>query len=100
MHTIAALGLFALMAGAPQGFDDDLAFLRQHTEVLVLAEAGGARVAVVPAWQGRVVTSTTGGPRAASYGWINRELVASRRLQPHINAFGGEDRLWLGPEGG
>jgi hypothetical protein len=100
MHTIAALGLFALMAGAPQGFDDDLAFLRQHTEVLVLGEQAGARVAVVPAWQGRVVTSTTGGPRAASYGWINRELVASRRLQPHINAFGGEDRIWLGPEGG
>jgi hypothetical protein len=100
MHTIAALGLFAVMAGAPQGFDDDLAFLRQHTEVLVLGEAAGARVAVVPAWQGRVVTSTTGGPRAASYGWINRELVASRKLQPHINAFGGEDRLWLGPEGG
>ena len=100
MHTIAALGLFALMAGAPQGFDDDLAFLRQHTEVLVLGEEAGARVAVVPAWQGRVVTSTTGGPRAASYGWINRELVASRRLQPHINAIGGEDRLWLGPEGG
>jgi hypothetical protein len=100
MHTIAALGLFALMAGAPQGFDDALAFLRQHTEVLVLGEEAGARVAVVPAWQGRVVTSTTGGPRGASYGWINRELVASRRLQPHINAFGGEDRIWLGPEGG
>ena len=39
-------------------------------------------------------------PTAPSYGWINRELVASRKLQPHMNAFGGEDRLWLGPEGG
>jgi hypothetical protein len=100
MHTVAAFGLFALMTGPPSGFDADLAFLRQHTQVVVLGDTGGARVAVVPAWQGRVVTSTVGGARAPSYGWINRGLVASRKLQPHMNAFGGEDRLWLGPEGG
>ena len=100
MHAFSALGLVALMAGPPHGFDDDVAFLRQHTQVVVLGESTGARVAVVPAWQGRVATSTVGGPEAPSYGWINRELVASRRLQPHMNAFGGEDRLWLGPEGG
>jgi len=100
MHTAAALWLLALMTGAPSGFDDDLAFLRQHTEVVVLADDTGARIAVVPAWQGRVATSTVGGPAAPSYGWINRELVASRKLQQHMNAFGGEDRLWLGPEGG
>src|SRR5262249_1014993 len=29
-----------------------------------------------------------------------RDLIASRKIQPHINAFGGEDRLWLGPEAG
>jgi hypothetical protein len=98
--SVAALGMAALVTGVPDGFDEDLAFLRQHTEVVVLGEDAGARVAVVPAWQGRVVTSTVGGQRAPSYGWINRELVASRKLQPHINAFGGEDRLWLGPEGG
>ena len=100
MHTVAALGLVALMTGPPSGFDADLAFLRQHTEVVVLGDPGGARLAVVPAWQGRVATSTVGGPAAPSYGWINRELVASRKLQPHMNAFGGEDRFWLGPEGG
>jgi hypothetical protein len=27
-------------------------------------------------------------------------LIASGKLQPHINAFGGEDRFWMGPEGG
>ena len=79
MHSAALFGLFALMTGAPHGFDDDLAFLKQHTEVVVLGDATGARVAVVPAWQGRVVTSTVGGPAAPSYGWINRELVASRK---------------------
>jgi len=46
------------------------------------------------------VTSTAGGDAGASFGWINRELVASRTLLPHMNPFGGEDRFWLGPEGG
>jgi hypothetical protein len=35
-----------------------------------------------------------------SFGWINRELISSGTNQPHINAYGGEDRFWLGPEGG
>jgi len=102
---LAALGatLAAAATPAPAGepvFDADVAFLRRHTAVVVLGAAPGARVAVVPAWQGRVATSTIGGPAAPSHGWINRELVASARLQPHMNAFGGEDRIWLGPEGG
>ena len=87
------------LSAAERTFDDDVAFLRRHVEVVVLGD-GAARVAVVPAWQGRVMTSTVGGPSAPSHGWTNDELVASGTLRPHINAFGGEDRLWLGPEGG
>jgi hypothetical protein len=103
---LAAALLMIALPGLPRAhaaqptFDDDVAFLRQHAVVVVLGEAPGARVAVVPAWQGRVITSTVGGLAPASYGWINRELIGSRQLQPHINAFGGEDRFWLGPEGG
>jgi hypothetical protein len=82
-------------------FEDDLAFLKNHTDVIVLGEdADGPRVAVVPQYQGRVMTSTTGGPDAAGFGWINNELIASGEIKPHINVFGGEDRFWLGPEGG
>jgi hypothetical protein len=100
--TLALAALVALPAAAraQYTFDDDVAFLRQKLEVVVLGEDGGARVAVVPAWQGRVATSTVGGAQAPSYGWINRELAASGKLLPHMNAFGGEDRVWLGPEGG
>jgi hypothetical protein len=100
--TLAFSALVALpaVARAQHTFDDDVAFLRQKLEVVVLGEDGGARVAVVPAWQGRVATSTIGGASAPSYGWINRELAASGKLVPHMNAFGGEDRVWLGPEGG
>ena len=82
-------------------FDDDLAFLKSHTDVIVLGDdENGPRVAVVPQYQGRVMTSTTGGPGTAGYGWINNKLIASGEIVPHINVFGGEDRFWLGPEGG
>jgi hypothetical protein len=46
------------------------------------------------------MTSTWGGSDGFSNGWINRELIASGKPQPHINVYGGEDRFWLGPEGG
>jgi hypothetical protein len=98
--SVLSLLLVLAQATAASSFDDDVAFLRRHTMVVVLGNAPGPQVAVVPAWQGRVATSTVGGPNPPSHGWINRELVASRKLQPHMNAFGGEDRIWLGPEGG
>ena len=82
-------------------FGDDTTFLKDHTEVLVLSDTKGAsKVAVVPAWQGRVMTSSSDGEAGFSYGWINRELIASGKILPHMNAFGGEDRFWMGPEGG
>lgn len=84
-----------------QIFSDDLAFLRRHTNILVLSDVTGAsHVALAPDWQGRVMTSTAGDEAGLSFGWINRELIASGELRPHMNAFGGEDRVWLGPEGG
>ena len=84
-------------------FDADLAFLRDHTTVIVLSDPGdpgGAQVVVAPQYQGRVLTSTTGGDDAPSFGWIGRAAISSRSRQPHMNVFGGEDRFWLGPEGG
>jgi hypothetical protein len=81
-------------------FASDVAFLREHTNVVLLTDSSGGQVAVAPAYQGRVMTSTTGGRHAPSFGWIGRAAVASRTRQPHMNVFGGEDRFWLGPEGG
>jgi uncharacterized protein DUF6786 len=87
--------------GSASTFGDDLDFLRRHTETVVLAAAdGGACVALCPTLQGRVATSTTAGSAGRSFGWLNRELIASGKLARHMNAYGGEDRFWLGPEGG
>jgi hypothetical protein len=77
----------------------NLEFLRKHIQVIELKKDKSA-IALIPAWQGRVMTSTAEGDGGFSFGWINRELIASGKILPHINAFGGEERLWLGPEGG
>jgi hypothetical protein len=88
-------------AATKQSFDDDVAFLEKHTEVVILTDQSGqGRVAVLPKMQGRVMTSTAAGPNGYSFGWINRELVAADKPVQHMNAYGGEDRFWLGPEGG
>lgn len=82
-------------------FGQDVNFLKQHTDTVILTErTGKAKIAVAPQLQGRVLTSTAEGDAGLSFGWINRELISSGRVTPHINAYGGEDRFWLGPEGG
>ena len=79
------------------GYNRD--FLKKYTEIIELKQNRSA-IVIVPAWQGRVMTSTSDGDKGFSFGWINRELIASGEAQKHINPFGGEERLWLGPEGG
>ena len=95
--------------GASATFGEDLAFLRQHLKVHVLQSASSdAQIAIVPEWQGRVMTSSARGPAGLSYGWMNYGLIRqgiqpeSRRsgLEKHIYVFGGEERIWFGPEGG
>ena len=82
-------------------FGEVVSFVNRHSKLIVLSdESSGASIAVWPAMQGRVLTSSVSGPEGLSYGWINRELIGSGKIQQHFNAVGGEDRIWLGPEGG
>ena len=82
-------------------FGDDLAFLKQYMKPIVLTDKGGAaQVIVLAELQGRVMTSTAEGTSGASFGWINREHIAAAKPREHFNPYGGEDRFWLGPEGG
>lgn len=77
----------------------DLQLLQKHKKPLEL-KRGDARILVSPEYQGRVMTSTANGDTGKSYGWINHDLIASGEKKQHINAVGGEERFWLGPEGG
>lgn len=83
-------------------FGFDLNFLKQHhPDLVLLGEPGSvAQVVVLPAYQARIMTSTATGLNGNSYGWVNHQLIASGKLADHISPFGGEDRIWLGPEGG
>ncbi|MGD0519525.1 MAG: DUF6786 family protein [Thermoguttaceae bacterium] len=75
-------------------------FLAKHTELIELIGPDGARVAVAPRYQGRVMTSTCGGPDGMSFGFVNRDFISAGILNEHFNNYGGEERLWISPEGG
>lgn len=80
-------------------FGYDLEFLKLKDNLIVLSN-GDAQVIVSPKYQGKVFTSTAMGLNGRSFGWINYTALNSDSIVPHINAYGGEDRMWLGPEGG
>lgn len=85
----------------PSPYEEDVAFLKRYSHVIELSDnIKKSKIAVMPALQARVMTSTSGSPESGSYGWINKSLFESGDTSIHINAFGGEERFWLGPEGG
>jgi hypothetical protein len=82
-------------------FGYDLDFLRQKDSVIVLnSKDGNGQIIISPKYQAKVFTSTANGLNGKSFGWINYKTFSQTTLDPHMNAYGGEDRLWLGPEGG
>lgn len=107
---LMVLTAIAILSGGEKGsakavkgtFGDDLEFLKKYIkDVVILSDSSGkSQVIVSPKHQGRVMTSTAEGKDGFSFGWINRELIASGKIQEHINVYGGEDRFWIGPEGG
>ncbi|TKG93726.1 hypothetical protein EYV94_15895 [Puteibacter caeruleilacunae] len=79
------------------GFDKE--FLQKHLSTVEL-QNGDSKLILSPDLQGRIVTSSAEGDKGYSFGWINYDLIASGEFLPHCNNFGGEDRYWIGPEGG
>ncbi len=67
----------------------------------LLKDKSGRRVVLLSAdLQGRVMTSSFAGPEGMSIGWVNEDFIKKNKIQEHFNPWGGEERLWLGPEGG
>ena len=79
------------------GFDKT--FLESKLDIVELGD-GDSKLIVIPQYQGRVMTSTCKGDNGFSYGWINYDLIKSGEVLEHMNGFGGEERFWIGPEGG
>jgi len=87
--SISALPLFA----------DDLAFLQSHGDVILLESPSGGRVALSARYQGRIMTSAVGSD-GLSLGWVHRRFIEAGKTGTAFDNYGGEDRFWLGPEGG
>jgi hypothetical protein len=84
---------------APPTFADDVAFLGRFGAVHVLESPSGARVALSAKYQGRVMTSAVEAT-GTSFGWLNRDFISAGKVGTQFDNYGGEDRFWLGPEGG
>jgi len=85
----------------PGTFGYDLNFLKKTDKPVVLKDATGrSQIIVSPKYQGKVFTSTAQGLTGQSFGWINYDLLSEDTILPHMNGYGGENRLWIGPEGG
>lgn len=70
----------------------------EHTELYELVTTNGkGRICVAPAWQGKVLTSTTSGLQGDALGWL--DLTKLGTADPYGSKIGGEDRLWIGPLG-
>lgn len=83
----------------PGSFGYDREFILQHDpDALVLGE-GQQQLLLSAKYQAKVFTSTASGDTGKSFGWIHYQAFDGPP-DPHINAYGGENRLWLGPEGG
>ncbi|HKO80300.1 MAG TPA: DUF6786 family protein, partial [Chitinophagaceae bacterium] len=96
---ILVAGIFAIVSCQLKktDFEKDLAFLQKYDSLLVVLSHGNSKIIVSPKYQAKVFTSTAEG--SSSFGWINYK-VFDAEPDPHMNAFGGENRIWLGPEGG
>ena len=103
---VVLTGPHRVCAGEPSkgtsamSYGEALQELKKYTEVIELVGEGGARVAVCPQFQGRVMTSTCAGPEGLSFGFINWDFLRAGKSDKHFNNYGGEDRFWLSPEGG
>ena len=69
--TFAALS--TCITHAASNYEDEVAFMRKHTEIIELS-AGDTRLAIAPAYQGRVMTSTATGGKGTGFAGIENAL--------------------------
>ncbi len=97
---VASCGGGGVLAAEANNYGAIRDFLVAHTNVVELTGEQGERVALCPEYQGRVMTSTCNDLEGRSLGWVNKAFIERGERDPHFNNYGGEDRIWLGPEGG
>jgi hypothetical protein len=80
----------------------DAAFLKKNLSNIIELqdESGHSKLLISADYQGRVMTTTAVGDSGTSFGWLNYELISSKQKKSQFNPVGGEERFWIGPEGG
>ncbi|MDR2139273.1 MAG: hypothetical protein LBP50_06980 [Tannerella sp.] len=83
-------------------FGYDLHYLSEKDSLLaVLSDDGGqSQIIVSPGYQAKVFTSSAEGMQGKSLGYVNYRALEAETLDEHMNGYGGENRFWIGPEGG
>ena len=82
-------------------FGYDLNYLSQKDSLIVLkSKDDNAQVIVSAKYQAKVFTSTANGINGNSLGFVNYKFFDAGIIDEHMNGYGGENRFWLGPEGG
>src|SRR5580658_3658894 len=80
-------------------FGYDMKWVGRYDSNMVVLESGRSKLIISPKFQAKVFSSSAAGDSSSSFGWVHYDAF-QHPLDPHMNAYGGEDRLWLGPEGG
>jgi len=85
-----------------KSYAHDREFLKKNTKNIIELQSAdsNAKILLSADYQGRVMTSTAKGDSGTSFGWINYNLISSAEKKKQFNPYGGEERFWLGPEGG
>ncbi len=87
----------------PKGsYGYDVSFLKKYVREIIELQSddGNSKILLSPDFQGRVLTSTANGDLGSSFGWLNYGLLGSGKKKQQFNPIGGEERFWMGPEGG
>ncbi len=83
-------------------FGYDVAFFSENKIKTVGLKSSDSKACLLlaPGYQGRVMTSSVEGNDGLSFGWINYKFIEAGKVSSQFNPVGGEERIWLGPEGG
>ena len=83
-------------------FGFDLNYLLEKDKDLIVLKSADEKAQIILSakYQGKVFTSTANGLEGRSHGFVNYKFFDADKVDEHMNGFGGEDRFWLGPEGG
>ena len=82
-------------------FGYDLNYIsRKDNPIVLSSDDEKARIIVSAKYQAKVFTSTVNGLAGTSLGYVGYKALDAETFDEHMNGYGGENRFWIGPEGG